>query len=1219
VGRDLSGPRSPAWERSYPDFTAATQRHAGFLESVRFNSRRINVDSAWSEDVGDFGWQIPLWNRSAARQRPQIYPMPDIAFSTTSEGDGDKPVSSQECRDPDKLYFFSDFKSGTDDTDVWQARLGIDLANAFSANALANIVDESSATDPSDRARRRSVDRVLPGLNRFTWRLATASRKTALNAGRASKPIYVGLDSVSFMRSGGEAADPGDLRSLIRQNFESPDATAIKYWSGTDGAPAGVNAALFRAALVAVTKAATPADAKVAAKGFTDEWLNLKGGVKDALSNAGGRKGALFDAFQAVGKVDFTKAKQLVGQGEEACAKLKSDALATLRGKSSLVVENIKSWIGDAKNVEPYFKEGLTKVDLVRALSDSIIEDIRPLFKEASADVGRADASVESVRAIVGDVDGEIEALFARARKRLSDVSASYDRGKPWSQRRRDAFQAALKAAIDNISADVEALIDEARRRFAVEVSAAGQAVAGQISKLLQTIDKSQLQALSEIDDVKKLAVFAPADNVASAWIDGGASNQTVAKAVQDARGTVAQSTATPEQKRQAVAALDAVDQAREDVAGVAATLQSTIQDINKRVSSTTEIAVADVKAVVDLVKAELEKLKTAEAKIGEAAQKLADCLLSDISGGFKGLADDAKAATDRVEVWNGKLAAATANVDSSVDLAFAGTNALLDEAEQKLRSEVRTFTSTIDDFAGDLQYALKGVSDALKPANLAETVLREEVIVPALQAALSGVPFPIEISDSIWNAYFDGLDRVESEATTLIGNLKVGALSVVDDFSSLCSIAGEDANAVINYFESVKKTAEDYINAKTDALTKRLNDLVGEDGATVEQIVANAQALDYSVRSIQNDLGRSVETAHMLADRVLDAVANTKIDLNKPLSVPSSLLKLYSAVSAPPEIAALKSDIDRIRNNFDQAADIIGVTRSTALFNHLGDELKALGLSIPFDKIGEGILPADLSNLDLGKLFSHFGGANLGGLLDGFKVPQGVADAVRVTHDFDKAQARAWVQVDIDASMPGRRALFSLEVFEADLIDMRLTGKVRLEASKDSDTVTETGFGRLAADLDMVAGGQSLVTFQQIALNFSKESGLKVDFDPSRVRLNPGFRAIQDFLSTLFPDELGGLKVLKSGGIPVGLEHQFAMPPISLMFGTSGISNISISNAFRLLAYPDFTIADKFSLSRPELPFIFSIFVIGGTGYISLEASYSPSITPWPLPSRQE
>ncbi len=101
--------------------------------------------------------------------------------------------------------------------------------------------------------------------------------------------------------------------------------------------------------------------------------------------------------------------------------------------------------------------------------------------------------------------------------------------------------------------------------------------------------------------------------------------------------------------------------------------------------------------------------------------------------------------------------------------------------------------------------------------------------------------------------------------------------------------------------------------------------------------------------------------------------------------------------------------------------------------------------------------------------------------------------------------------------------------------------------------------------------------------------------------------RFIQDTLGSIFGDELGGLQFIKEGGVPVGVEHKFTMPPLSLMYGTSGVTNLQIANRFSLRAYPDFIIANRFNLSRRELPFVFSVFIIGGTGYIQVDTEYRP------------
>ena len=59
-------------ERRYPDSAQASPRSAGFLDRVRFNSRIINVDSAWSRDVGTSGRSAGRFRCGTARARSSV-------------------------------------------------------------------------------------------------------------------------------------------------------------------------------------------------------------------------------------------------------------------------------------------------------------------------------------------------------------------------------------------------------------------------------------------------------------------------------------------------------------------------------------------------------------------------------------------------------------------------------------------------------------------------------------------------------------------------------------------------------------------------------------------------------------------------------------------------------------------------------------------------------------------------------------------------------------------------------------------------------------------------------------------------------------------------------------------------------------------------------------------------------------------------------------------
>ena len=493
-------------ERSYPDFSEGNPRSAGYLKKVRFNSKIINVDSAWARDIGTDAFEIPLWDRLSARERPQVYPLPDIAFVTVAEGDGDDALVAQECLDPQNLFFFADVSSATSsDTNTWLARIGIDFGNVPPASTLAAVVDEMSSADPAENGRRRNVSRQLPGTGRFSWRLAPASRKTAINAGRSPKPVYVALDTISFMRGTQTAAPfPGELTDIVKargQAMTSPPIDGLFYWppaQSQDEATAArmpQTAVAFTAA-VAAFKATLPQVGPInlpalqRARTNIDRTLNdLKAPLRDSLR-------APLQNAAAVAET-FAKAQTFISSGQRACETLKANALGLIKGKSALVLENIRAWEAKAEAVQ--YALPLAKKDLRTDLLGEVDRLLRPIFDEASADVGRGTGAVEAARAIVADTQAEAEAVIARTRARVKTCIDAYDRNMPSSPARRAAFQTSLVAAVSSVNDDLEAAVDEARQRLGVELGNASQAIAGHLAIALEEIAKTQIFVLADL------------------------------------------------------------------------------------------------------------------------------------------------------------------------------------------------------------------------------------------------------------------------------------------------------------------------------------------------------------------------------------------------------------------------------------------------------------------------------------------------------------------------------------------------------------------------------------------------------------------------------------------------------------------------------------------------------------------------------------------------
>ncbi len=923
-------------ERAYPDFSAAEKRSTGFLERVRFNSKVIHVDSAWSTEVGTYGWKIPLWNLHSARERPQVYPMPDVAFVTTAEGEGDRPVVSQECGDTDNLFFFADFNAGTSDTNLWNARLDIDYANMPVARTIARSADSKSAL-PVDGGRRRAVSRLLPGVRRFTWRLAPAAQKTAINAGRAGKPVYVGLDSVTFMRvthdGQGDAALEEKLDSLLKRvarlpdiSVDLPEITALSYWDGKGGGTAIPEAPAFSEAIKNLLSAIDARDIEAtepALAALEDIWKTktLPAGIRTALEKTAGAIEPLLKGMESLGSS--------VAKGPAQCERLKADAVGMIRRKQLLVATVLSDWAADADAILtddslpplPWTKDGA-----IDALCGDIRERLAPIFSEASRDVGNVAESAEKARAIVTGIEAEAEAVVFRARERVHQFASGYDRLKPWSDDRRRAFRSGLEACLGNVANDITAAIDEARQRFAVELSDAGQAIGGQLSKALSAIGRLRGVVPADVSKLEPIVtrLLQPVETLLeklspASGVDGEL------KRLQDEVQAADMPPALKAKARSVLAGLADVVAPLRDNAAVAVQAAADLDTI----AATGLGEVRDhVETFASTLSEIARRLAAAASGLLEVADEMAEAglaLAEDFAHLEKDAAHFARSIGDRVD-------AGLAGIGHAVDPLVCAATTWLELLLADLLIEVRTVHDLVDPLLEDVQAALGVVADVLSPSSLLKTVIIGAVVRPVLKDILK--PFETVEVENL-DALRAGLQALPQMAGDRIGKLTADVFTGIDYISDACGAVFEGAGKVAGYIDGLATDATAYIGEQVAELEKRYQPLV--DGildamADLEKfegeakaLLARVKAFDHSVRGLQNDLSRSMETARMYGDRVFDAVS--RLDDGGVMALPSNVLKLYSAVSSAPEIAALKADIDRIRAGFDEFKNVIDTT----------------------------------------------------------------------------------------------------------------------------------------------------------------------------------------------------------------------------------------------------------------------------------------------------
>ncbi|RWU17148.1 hypothetical protein DM813_27690 [Pseudomonas alkylphenolica] len=1213
--------------RLYPDFPQAAARTTGFLDRVRFNSRIINVDSAWGSEVGTFGWQVPLWNRAAARQRPQVYSMPDIAFVTVSEGEGETPLVAQECLDTDLLFFFADFKAATSDTNLWQARLDVDFANLPLAQIIAKTVDQASTARPvhSDTVnqRRPAVSRALPGARRFTWRLAPAARKTAINAGRADKPIYVGLESVSFMRASFTGMETGSekfahLGALLATSGKVDTLSDHGLWQpGQASTLAGVDTNEY-VELVGTLMSARDQRSLIEAYDKLKDFFATNSTFGQRLGSA------LWDNAQLLHKaVDddqdgngslLTAIKALdqkLADGESGCERLKNNAISQLRRKTLLIYTVLQDW---QAGVDSLLKDlqGHSKDQVVQALATDIRRSLAPLFKEASDDVGNVAEGVEKARAILLSIEADADTLVRRAFARIDQLAVAYDRDKPWSAERKRAFRAEIRTAISSVAVDLTGAINEGRQRLSVELSDFAQQIGSQLGRALSLLAIEQNTALQGLGALnvairRKLVDFIATVNELSsdkvALFTNAIKLAHTRVVASDLAKPPNDTPANLKLKADVLQVLLQLDRLATGVSSRVTELVELLDKLSRQNDEVVESLALTVGALASTARTIIQDLKYANTAARQYSQGLIDAGYSDLNDLMLACWPHVEAAVEKLEIALAEPFEELSSKLDDLDHFVAELRQWIQDVLFNTLSALRDLNGTIDDALSSVSSVLDGLKQQLAPDQLLQRVVIEKVVVPALVEMLEPLPETLGIKDEDRAEATRRLALLADSIAKRLDALDTQALGALDQIADLCKkVFGSIDQAAQSLDQLTRQTAGEYTQ-KFDEARARFAQAYSNNLEDLDKVIAAARDFDRSVRNLQNDISRTVETAQMYGNRVLAAAS--RLGEGDLMAAPSNILKLYSAVSSAPELLGLKSDIERIRAGFDELSDIIDTTEAGALLNRMGDQLKALGISSNFDKLSDRIL----LKVDgaVGKLFNNISGVDLSKLFKGQMLRNNMSDAIRLTHDFDRQQARAWVQVDINAPMPGRNTLFSIGPFQCDFVDMQIDGQMRIEASKDSEEVKQTGAGRIAGTLDVMVSGQSMVSFEKFALNFTREHGLKIDFDPKNIRLNPAFQVVQDTLASLFPDMIGPLTVIKENGIPIGLEHEYVLPVISANAVTSGMSNLSIENRLRLIAYPDFVISDRFSLSRPERPFIFSLFILGGTGFVQIETEYRP------------
>lgn len=1207
-------------ERRYPDFAGVAVSTSSFLNAVRFNSRIIPVDSAWGRDVGDIGWEVPLWNRHAARQRPQVYGRPDVSFLTACEGHGALEEAGQECDNPENLYFFADTTRETgEDTDVWKERALVDyspLGPPDPKTALAATPPDLSGSAKSFQGEAAAVPL---GLGRFTWRLGPPSQRTRINAGRGEKPVYAALRTITFMRAGKPVEDPDAgtpaLAALnIARNIKAQRAEPLlSTWRHGESLAHGPETLV---ALSQELKATAAMFASGPGAPSAKERLVALRNRLIAVPNDQSLEQAI-DAFKKpfVDALPLGNAAQalLTDEGTKYCEQLGANLEATFLARKNALSRELGAVKAELDQglatVDPtYFPPWLADRDALRAYVRQLIaEAVEPSFKMTTAAFGTVRHAIESARDNLKQCRGELLAGVDRTGRDLGALKQTVDQAKPWSEARLAELQGKIDDLFKKAARTLGQAISDARARLSAEIDATSQTVGEAAGQGLAALTVGQADIIGYLDQARShILQLTTALGVTLAQQYGP--NSPLEKARTRLLQWADQHDAHEAQARAAAAQLTRLAELLQDAHGKLAALPTTADVLAERIDRESQVAVAELAAAIGAGKTEADQqLANLDADLADAEKTLRQYigdLLADIHTPMSKAMDNLFTTVAGADLVQGAECWTNLMID-----AFARE---VEAVRPSIEHGIAMAFEGIDCAANELQAKVAAVEKRLQPAALSKEVVEALIDAADVDDAIDRLPEDIfaENASQHIDAFRTELDQLFKTFRKLIEAEGVGKL-----FGDLKQEICETLDTVVQKASDLRNELVKQGQAVLDEWRNAAQDWIGLSDQDIDEIIADAErfqelydsfkTLDDDVRKVGETLSKTREAAEAYADRITSAVSNSFAD--GVLAAPGNILRAMAAAASVPELPNLDFVRNRLNYYYGALQDVVDTTEIEAYFGKLGDSLKALGLSLPFDKIGDNLLPVDLSKFDIGRIFNNFGGLQLDKLFKGVKLPKGLEDNIKVSHDFDKSSFRAWVQIDVKVKIEKRSTLFAIGPFQLEVVQAELTGFLKLEASKDKGEIETKGRTTFKADFDCVVAGQTMVTLRDVSITYSEGGGMDVDFDPSKIKLNPSLEFIQKSLATIFPDEVGGVALIKRDGIPIGIEHVFDMPPISLMGVTSGVQNIAIANRFRLVAYPDFVLSNRFELSRPERPFIFSIFILGGTGWVSVDVEYRP------------
>ena len=458
--------------------------------------------------------------------------------------------------------------------------------------------------------------------------------------------------------------------------------------------------------------------------------------------------------------------------------------------------------------------------------------------------------------------------------------------------------------------------------------------------------------------------------------------------------------------------------------------------------------------------------------------------------------------------------------------------------------------------------------------------------------AALAALPNPESLCNKIILSNL--ATRIQtaanlSAAQKLVDDaLRPAAIQQALKTADIAASAKTNLNALLTLAASWILNQQDTLKNLQGSLDTLVNGIVS--GVTVDSLIKGIAATRSSIEGEIQDYAQNAVNV-MRSDTVASK---------------EKALKLLRAFGEPPQVPQLQFARPEIAYLYDQVNRRIPITPVLARANQVQEALNALDIKVPSVQLGDDLIPADLKNFDLNKIFPSFAGLQMSNLLAGLKLPDVANNAVKVTHGWEPQSRRAWLNADVDLPISGRQSLFAFGPISLQLVESRLQAKSQVSSNVDSATIQQVTEGSIGGRWEVCLQSFNIVSFVDTQLTFDRNGKLHFNFSPQKIELPSALQ----FVSTLFSSILDPNSGVSIGAMAGGVRCTFNLPIPDSSALTSGITGLRLATVFAIFVDDNsqFAISLGFQLSRREQPFNFAVFILGGSGFADIAATYVPA-----------